>query len=300
MEIQIITEVLNTDRFIYDCKDNPAQRNTADHAVKALKYHLKQYSITQANVAGAIYNNQYYKIDGHTRAYLWQHELLQKPEKVHIMLYVCDTEQQLIDLYKCYDSNTAAETLKDKYSGACRLAGFEPKSSLVKKGTLPTMYRILSGSKVSTNLYEYVQIMLPALKHVDELMLTAKYTTGPFLAMILTFFCYDSRIVHEFWDAVNKERGVKDLEHGMNGVQAAVEVLNYKDRSYNIKNDFDFAIEQCTLLLGCFELYIANKRIKRRSLIKRIPSINEYVRLKYANWADLGIPAPVIKAKLLD
>jgi len=296
--MEIKTYVIAVSQWINNFKDNPVQRRTADHARKALKYHLSSYSPTQQCVVGAVLNNEvskneYYKVDGHTRSYLWENDLLQKPENVHVTTYHCSTLQEVIDLYTCYDASTAAETSADKYAGACRLVGFEPKSSLLKKCPVSSIYRILSNSYSLVNTYDYVKALLPALKKIDDLNLPAKYSIAPLLAMITTFLCYDAVIVANFWTSVHKDKGTKDITSGMDGIQAAIEILNYKPTAvfHNIR---DLQIHQCEQLIACFENYIKNRKIKRRSQLKKV-DIHEYFRAKYAKWAELSIPTKSIK-----
>lgn len=289
MEIQ--TRTLMLDQWL-QFKDNPIQRNTEDHARKALKYHLSTYSPTQQCVVGAVFNNVYYKVDGHTRSYLWEHELLQKPEHVIVTIYTCTSFQQITDLYSCFDTNTAAETSIDKYAGACRLVGFEPKSSLIKKCPVATIYRILTNHYSMVDMYGYVKLLLPVLKKIDNLNLSKKYSVGPFLAMLVTFLCHDSLVVSDFWINVNKDHGTKDISSGMDGIQAAIEIINYKNKTS--LSGHSLQIYQCEQLLACFEIYIQNKRVKRRPSIKNV-NIHDYMRNKCTNWIDLGVPTKSIR-----
>ena len=72
-------------------KDCPTQRNTEIHAKSARKKNLKESSITHSQVSAAQVKTKgnMYKLDGHTRAYLWSEKILiPNFEQVSVTLYI--------------------------------------------------------------------------------------------------------------------------------------------------------------------------------------------------------------------
>ena len=74
--------------------DNPVQRNTEEHARRAR--HLFNPSPTHAVAAMAeLPDGQRFKLDGHTRAYLWARGDVAPPPVMYIDLYECETQGEV-------------------------------------------------------------------------------------------------------------------------------------------------------------------------------------------------------------
>lgn len=102
---------------------NPLQRDTKSHAVKALKNHLSEYHPSHAKVAAAKLGKILYKLDGHTRAYLWKKGDLEAPDMLSCDFYDIESREDLTELYKHFDSQNAVETKGDQVLGTLRFMG---------------------------------------------------------------------------------------------------------------------------------------------------------------------------------
>ncbi|MGI9293910.1 MAG: hypothetical protein ACR2PS_07990 [Pseudomonadales bacterium] len=96
-------------------------------ATGALKEALRQ-------VVAAEFQGELYKVDGHTRAYLWSEGELDAPLTVIITVHRTSNYDDLMSLYSAFDTATAAETQNDRVFGAFREAGLVLKSKRLRDG----------------------------------------------------------------------------------------------------------------------------------------------------------------------
>ena len=61
-----------------------------------------------------------FKVDGHTRALLWERAQLRRPTSVIAKVFRCASREELNALYATHDTQDAAETLYDRVNGAYR------------------------------------------------------------------------------------------------------------------------------------------------------------------------------------
>lgn len=285
------TKYVSVQQWADDFKDHPIQRNTAKRAKKTLKTHLKEAHVVHQHVVGALYDNQLYKVDGHTRSYLWTNNLLDRPSEVIVTLFEVKTYQELITIFKCYDNKSAAETTADIYYGACRNIQFEAKSALVKRGGISTVFQLITGLKDACDIINYTEVLLPAIKKVDDLMFSTKYSVAAYTAMLLTFLsskCIeDDLLIANFWQNINNNIGRKD-EFGIDAHQGAIETIafykTYKSISRQALNE-----TLCSLLLACYINRIGPNKFKSRPTIGKAINIQNFARAHIRNYSKLGI-----------
>ncbi|CAJ4444436.1 Uncharacterised protein [Burkholderia pseudomallei] len=154
--------------------DNPIQRDTERHAKFAKTRHLSMPAAPQALVAAAYVregNLGLVKVDGHTRAWLWTRGELDAPPEIAVTVYEVETMREASDLYRMYDSIDAAETPGDKVSGAYRLHGIVPKSYVIKRGALSSVFRLINGNRrldAPYNIYYWVGVFKRELELIDS------------------------------------------------------------------------------------------------------------------------------------
>lgn len=177
--------------------DNPIQRDTEAHAKKAINGHLRVASSSQAVVHAAILpDGRMFKLDGHTRAMLWMDGRLPAPSIVQVVVHEAASLVQVIDLYKHFDSPQAAEGAIDRLSGAYRLHGVSPKSSLITGGGVTSALSLIDNNKT---VYEMVGEWRNELTLLDELDAQKKAMPSTLLcAALLTLRKHGPRAL-EFW-----------------------------------------------------------------------------------------------------
>ncbi|MDX2370866.1 MAG: hypothetical protein QNK36_21100 [Colwellia sp.] len=223
-----LTEVHSLDAFI-EIPDNPRQRDTAVRAGKAVKKHLSHLHPSHTVVSIArLPNGEEYKLDGHTRCYLWDSEELERPSHVTYLVYELETVEQVKDFYRAFDSSSAAETSNDKVYSSLRDAfGYQPSSELFKNRGARTAIELVvnkGGSISDDHLYELSQRHPDAVEAMKIIDRENTFSKGKFNAsflgtMILTVM-KDGEDALKFWEMFENNEGTKNA-----GKSDAVEIM---------------------------------------------------------------------------
>lgn len=204
--------------------DNPRQRDTAAHAKRAA--HLKVPHPTHAFVNMALLpDGRRFKLDGHTRSYLWEAGDLAAPDVLSVQTWLCASLDEVKQLYSTFDSTDAVETGKDKLHGGLRELGLTFQSDVLTKGrylnALSIAYELLFGQQMarSRGTYDLLAYWAPELKLFDACNGEAKrFHAGTIAAALLTLRRYGTA-ANEFWTTYARNRGMK-IGDEMDGVQA--------------------------------------------------------------------------------
>lgn len=156
--------------------DHPRQRDTERHSRKS---HWKLARGARGPVAEALrwviaadFGGTLYKVDGHTRAYLWDNKRLPVPKTVFATIYRCKSISDVNEVYGVFDTQIASETLYDQVTGAFREQGLSLKSKRLRAGTivdaLSIARRAQAGGKEDFDLYEAVAYFAPELRLLDS------------------------------------------------------------------------------------------------------------------------------------
>ncbi len=196
--------------------DNPIQRDTERHVGKALKHHLKQAIQTQSSVHMAVMpNGDRYKLDGHTRSYLWERGLLERPRRLIVLSWPASSIEEVKALYRTFDDSYASEDVHDKLSGILKFNNVKFESSLLRDTKFATALRAAHNFVFSTNegkgleLEPLVKAWLPELLLLDRVNpSTHNFPTGMAFGAILCF-AIDGERALEFWMRYANKDGVK-------------------------------------------------------------------------------------------
>jgi hypothetical protein len=156
--------------------DHPRQRDTERHSRKS---HWKLARGARGPVAEALrwviaadLAGTLYKVDGHTRAYLWDNQGLPVPKTVFATIYRCKSISDVNEVYGVFDTQVASETLYDQVTGAFREQGLDLKSKRLRAGTivdaLSIARRAQAGGKEDFDLYEAVAYFAQELRLLDS------------------------------------------------------------------------------------------------------------------------------------
>lgn len=246
----------------FNVEDCPIQRNTSMHAEFALRHHLQNASPTHMRVSAAILpDGKKYKLDGHTRSYLWEKGLLPYSDSlVYVDWYHVNTIEDVYDLYKQFDNQDAAENSLDRLHGAYRLYNFHPKNNLIKKGSITTAIKLSKNiMSYKFNIYKEIEILIPTLKLIDEENFsTAKFSRGILAALIVSVYADGVRYI-DFWRRYNKDDGVR-IGKNRDAVQALLEVVMVnKSKPSNQKLDHYTLAGKS---MGTYLAYKSNKEYK--------------------------------------
>lgn len=214
---------------IADC---PFQRNTAERAKSA--DHLKNFDDSHRRVALAVLpNGDRYKVDGHTRAFVWSKGLangVPSPLTLTADIYKCAgrDRETLGALYDRFDSRNSVQTTADITHSAANELNLAFSSPMLQRdryaGALKRLYNITNGysdgragdAKFTYTVIHYFSEELRLFdsshpKHND-------YNCALVMAAILTFMRY-GKLAVPFWVKYGENAGFKS-DAGVDGVQA--------------------------------------------------------------------------------
>ncbi len=176
--------------------DNPRQRNTEKHAKKASRPggHLRVASPVHAQVFAAEFpDGKMMKLDGHTRAWLWERQTLDAPDELLVTVIPVKDENDVKTFYTHFDDSRAAETSQEKLSGALREYDVELKSGCfahLYPTALTTTHAFVFPGAGRQSLYQIVGEWKPVLEAMDRL----DYPKAPLVsvqsAMFMGFMRY--------------------------------------------------------------------------------------------------------------
>lgn len=196
--------------------DNPRQRDTERHANRAKKAHLKVASDIHKFVeVAALPDGSMLKLDGHTRAFLWQIGELESPAFVVAKIRKAKDAKEAMQMYLEYDSASAVESMQDKGSGAIRQAGITFESSLMRSGKFLSALSLAKKGVVDSKalhgdgIYDLVKEFKPQLMQIDSLHPTGeRFVAGVVAAAIISLRKHDYAAL-SFWSAYSRGLGEK-------------------------------------------------------------------------------------------
>jgi len=278
--------------------DNPIQRDTIRHAKSAVKKHLKEASITHYEVSAAeTADGQLFKLDGHTRAYLWKHKQLDRMlDKVSVTVYKVKTIEDAKNLYRQFDNQDAAENAQDRFSGALRPYGVTFKSKLLSSaGIISGLYRLSYPGRRNQDIYEIMGAWVDVLVEIDNMNINAKANSGLLSAMVINF-AQDGDKAKTFWRRFFLDQGIR-TEEGRDGVEALHRWLDHR-------NDGVSRATQDNIMgraLTCYEYFQKGIMFKPRKdphamdLTPYLKWSNDFMRSK---GVDIGFNIDMFKTKI--
>lgn len=205
-----------------EVKDNPRQRNTEKRANLARLGHLRNYCpIHRFVYAATIQGSVVCKLDGHTRALLWQTGDMDPPPEGSVVVLLIEVKSmaEAKAVYDQLDSPPAAKKPCDTVYGACRENRFELSSSLLRSCSFSTQLKIAdSGTRFQGDINALVKKWKPHLLELDRLNLSSNYTV--LIAFMLVAIRRDGpETAGKFLTALDRNEGVK-MTKRQDGVEA--------------------------------------------------------------------------------
>lgn len=275
----IKTIKMDVDKFI-KIAGNPQQRNTEYHAKSASQQHLKKYHESHTKVAIAICGKIQWKLDGHTRSYLWDLGLLKAPKDVFVDIWEVKNKDEATKLYETYDNKFAVESVADKVSGALRLMGINnANKSFCRNAGIPAAVNIINKAIKKFNPNKTVSENLTAHKKEIKRLIEMQWHVPPapsmgrpgtpscvIAAFIITYNLYGEGCVG-FWDGYYSGKGKEMFKSRRDGSLAAAEwVIRARKNKELMGSDMP---KNIAAILNGFEYYWDEKIVKDiRSLYK--------------------------------
>ena len=229
---EIITAEMSVEQW-FSLLDHPRQRNTERHArADHWKFAKRAQGAALrhlAHVTAACWNGSFYKVNGHTRAYLWAKGELPCPVRLHVTIHKVATREELNELYAAFDAQWAAKPEFEKVYGGLRECGLELKSRRLKRGFLVDAFNIaLRGltrphqdkrRSEPVDVYKAVATFQEELKLLDTVNPPSEvFYAGVIAAALIALSLFPSSL--EFWRKLALREGNKQ-----NGLIDTVEIV---------------------------------------------------------------------------
>lgn len=241
--------------------DNPIQRNTEAHARRA-KHLLNPSPFHRFVDMAVLPDGRRFKIDGHTRSFLWQRRLIPLPETVVVDCWNVPDVTTVELLYGHRDNPAAAETATEQLTGAIRLYGLEFQTSFLRAGQfgsgLKRAYFHVVGGGPSIQQWRELPLTFAAIEMFKQELLWLDNLNPPqrrFPSGIITGFLVTMRRAGEagieFWELFAQDKGSK-LDGRMDAVQALTEeMLGQNPNKSHLKQTQDtYYVRSISAFLG--------------------------------------------------
>jgi hypothetical protein len=234
-------------------QDNPIQRNTEEHAARAVRDHLRESSQTHNVVhAAALPSGEMYKLDGHTRALLWSRGQLKAPHEVLVIVYSAENIEEVRRLYREFDSVKSVENAGDKVSGAYRLHGIKAQSGLLLHGGVTSALNMIAGQK--SDVYESVGKWKNELQMLDSLNFTnSVLPSGLFAAALLTCRKYGDKCL-DFWRRFAEGAGTR-IDGKSDGIDELSRIVATKRAAKQLAGSPAQRRDMAEKAISCFETW---------------------------------------------
>jgi len=205
--------------------DNPRQRDTEHRLVKAKSYLANPLPIHRFVCAAQLPDGRLVKVDGHTRAALWAHDLIPRPESVACTIIPVDDLEQAAALYWACDTPEASKQLKDYLFGTLKASGRVIKAKWVEQSIGGALALLEGMSSVRNVMDEAIEAWWHEIEWVCQQPPPLEIARrAPVLAGIMASGCDD--LVTGFMVALS--RGGTQIAGARDGVSALVHALELR------------------------------------------------------------------------
>ena len=264
------TELWTYEKF-FTTPPSPNQRNTIERAKRANgKYgHLQEPSPTHAIVDVARVGAKYFKLNGHTRSYLWAKGLLAVPsKKLTVNIIECKNKEHVCEIYDQYDSVISSKNTQDIIFGMLSKHGFTAKSDALKKPKVSSFFKFAFPTHERRHLEERLVILLPYLKQIDQRNWPKKNLSGPeFCAMLASLILYGSECF-AFWSDY-----IEGNDYIAKGEQSAVTAFRSKFvslKSIGMTTGTEGVKEVVKYAIPAVRHHMSGKKLKAGTAIKKL------------------------------
>lgn len=258
-------------------RDNPRQRDTEGRASRAR--HLRVLAPDHSHVSMAVVKGAgKFKLDGHTRAFLWKSGKLERPRGgVEVSVYHVGSPEEAAELYTHFDNKQATKSATDDVHGAFHAMGYEPKSGLVRTGRLTSGLRgafavaygkNAKGGTYNHSIFDVINDFAAEILALDDLGCSqGSLTGGEQAAFLLSFRKHADRVL-PFWHAYMGNGGT--MANGeMDGVVAFRRLIEQRKAAKTLAggdNQYDVTARG----LACVERWLKNETYSVRAGVKAI------------------------------
>tara|TARA_R110000824_G_scaffold172434_1_gene350296 strand:- start:26473 stop:27183 length:711 start_codon:yes stop_codon:yes gene_type:complete len=202
------------------------------------------------------------KLDGHTRAYLWERGELQQPKrKLTVHIFECEDMDEVCELYTHFDNQSSVEAARDRLYGACRENKFNPGSVMLRHYKFVVALQCASkgGTTGRQSEYKLIPTWIEELNELDSWNLGGMVTSLIALALVLIANGEKDK-AKEFFQHLDDDTGIK-TEKGNDGVQALSNHMDVR-RAGGTLTGWDNINELFERAYYCYSAYRDDKLVK--------------------------------------
>jgi hypothetical protein len=253
--------MMSVDAWI-DIERNPHQRC---ERLRTDKPHLKVLKPTHRVVHAAVLpDGATYKLDGHTRAYKWLKNTLERPDHLLVVVHSMATLEEIEEAYEHFDSRNAVKTTPDAIQSALNALGIVCATPWLKAGkfgaALSEACIIAKINNKKTSTIDRVGKFKQEIKALDALnsLHHKQFPLGILAAAFVSIRQHGARVL-PFWQAFNDGLGQadgrnKDAVKYLDEYLASAKAGRRLAGKQNNQDNMSFA-------LGCVHRYVnGNKR----------------------------------------
>ena len=270
------TILMTPDEFV-EIPENPRQRNTHRHAAKACRRHLREGHHAHAKVNIAILpGGQRFKLDAHTRAFLWLDGRLPAPAQLSVDVWECKSLEEVEELYLTFDNRDAAEQNNALLFGTLRSKGLELTSTLLLNAGIYAALQHIFGTQIDVAI-DTPDVIVSTLKTIDEYGFTGHRINSGLLAAMIATVHRDGIKALEFWRKHIDDEGIKQGKtwDGVYGI-----MIIQERASRNGGTGREIMRESMRRALSCYNAYTNNKMLRQNAseiaITRFIPEGREY------------------------
>lgn len=281
------SELLMTPAKWATIPDNPIQRDTEAHARKAK--HLREPHDTHRKVEMAeLPDGRRYKIDGHTRSYLWAKGDLEAPDMVEVTVWHLDNLQEVKEFYGTRDNRAAVDTTPDQIYGAVRDLKLTFNSNLLKSNNFASALTfasdLLYGTSARKTPYEGVKAWRAELELLDRCNPSRKVFYAALVTAALLIFRRYGESALEFWTRYADGKGIQD-EESFDAVHALLDKV--KEYKGNRKLGGAGNVEEIvSLAIPAFKKYQSGERYLPKRTVNGTRRPATGIKMMDAKWFD--------------
>ena len=214
IELIRVGEQVDFNRFIEETVHYEFNR---DHTLRTKKHeHLNGVTSPMQLIISIVeFEGEKIIIDGNSRRFAWESRSLLRPLYVYLNTYTCETEEEIADVYKSFDSKSATSTAAETRLHVIRKERFEPVSPLCKNASWLGAAKIFART---TDDITALTLSYPVLEVIDNMLFVTKgqrakkWSTGVRAAMLITFQ-RDPGKSEIFWSKYNEDN--QEAMYGM-------------------------------------------------------------------------------------
>jgi hypothetical protein len=265
------------------------QRNHHERAKDYQRKGMVEWLPGMEVVAIGILDGKWYRVDGNTRiTQIVELKSLKVPTDLKLCAHIidCGTDKEDLEATRLlFNNNNSAIKSKDRYAGARRESGFDPRSSLMK-GSVSKAFEIggrLVGVSNATDIYAQVDALQEAAETIDDMNLASRSVPFTLLGVAMAFYYIADRrgVALEFVENYGRGLGEKS-----GGAMDSIEALSKRVPAHG-SSDIPEAVAYTIMALEAYRAgtkFTGRKGLTMSAKMKRLIEEKNFTSKMHEIW----------------